>query len=65
MDVKKNFQLILNALLGEVKMVSGGYLLECGSEALRQKVLLMDGDNMNGVTIKVSQLEKKWTETNS
>ena len=58
-DVKRNFQQILDAPLESVKLVSGGYLLECGEEKIRQKALAMDGDELGGVVIKVTPVEKK------
>ena len=49
LDLKKNLQILFNVVLGDVKMASAGYLLECGSEENRQKLLLIDGDELGGM----------------
>ena len=46
-------------MLGQVKISTAGYLVECGNEKNRQKILELDGDEFNDRPIHVAKSDKK------
>ena len=58
-DLKSTLEGILSVVLGQVKISTAGYLVECGNEKNRQKILELDGDEFNDRPIHVAKSDKK------
>ena len=60
-EVQEEFAELLGGRLGQVEETPKGFLLECGSERMRRRVIGMDGAEINGCMIKTTRVERKLT----
>ena len=60
LDLQKNFQMMLNILVVDVKMVHGGYIVQCGSEENRRKPCSWMGMTLEGPPSKFLRWSARW-----